>query len=402
MRAAPGPDPQGCPSREAQPRTSGATGSDARSPGGERPGRRWPRVLWQALLLGLLLGLAIHQTLKTRLPSPPPLEPQVQAREEAPPTRSPDAPKASISPSPEPAVEAPPPASPEEPAERILLEYLEARPEDRERLRNRLLEAREFLYGPNPEGLDHISFQRVLYLTFLTEELGEGDHPKQKLDPGEAVCYDYVFANPRQSAAEFLRLRMKHRFSWELFAQIGGGPASRFRTGNTPFNVFLLDHLGPLEGRRVLELGGGLGLLAWEAARRVGPNGKVYLVEVDPSLGDFVEYTKTREEYRDLAPRLEFRLAVAPEDPGTPQVDVVIMQEVHLLCNDRIEWFRQKMLPNLVRSLSPGGRLAIQEGFRPDADPEKMLEVLSAAGFRSVGVETLPNGAGFLMVVERP
>jgi hypothetical protein len=78
------------------------------------------------------------------------------------------------------------------------------------------------------------------------------------------------------------------------------------------------------------------------------------------------------------------------------------MHDVHLVCNRSLGWFRQKMLPNLVRSLNPNGRLAIQEGFRPDTDQEKILQVLTEAGFRLVTHIQLPHDPGFSMVVERP
>ena len=355
---------------------------------------------WRGLVLTLLLGFVIHQTLQALAPSPSPADL---------PGPIPPEPSSSFSPAPGPSAGDPALDSmlPETAAENILLEYLDSRPEDRTALRGRLVKARDLLEVPNPEiphpgGPMGIRFQSLLYLTFLTEELGEGEHRKKDLDPYEAVCYDYIFANPRQSAAEFIRLRQEYADRREVFPQLGGGLGTRFSGQNVPPTEALLDRLGDLEGKRVLEIGGGLGLLAWQAARRVGPTGKVYLVEIDPSLGDFVEYTRTRPGFQDLAPRLEFRMALAPEDPGVSAVDVVVMHDVHLVCNRSLGWFRQKMLPNLVRSLNPNGRLAIQEGFRADTDQEKILQVLTEAGFRLVSNTRLPYDPGFSMVVERP
>ncbi len=351
-------------------------------------------------MLALLLGVAIHQTLQALAPSPSPAEPPgpfaqgASAMSTSPPGPSTENFALGSLPS-------------ETAAENILLEYLKSRPEDRAALRGRMEEARDLLKIPNP-GIPHpgsgrgIRFQSVLYLTYLTEELGEGEHRKKDLDPYETVCYDFIFANPRQSAAEFIRQRQELGARREIFPQLGGGLGTRFSAKNVPPNEALLDRLGNLEGKRVVEVGGGLGLLAWQAARRVGPTGKVYVVEIDSSLGDFVEYTRTRPEFRALAPRLEFRMALAPDNPGVPEIDVMVMQDVHLVCNRTLGWFRQKMLPNLVHSLNPKGRLAIHEGFRADTDQEKILRVLSEAGFRLVTNTRLPYDPGFSMVVERP
>ena len=357
------------------------------SPSSERIGR--------VLVLTLLMALAIHQTMQALTPPPPPADLPYPLR---------PANRTTLNPAAGPGLGVPPPtpAPREAAAEKILLKYLESRPEDRAALRGRLVEARDLLESPNPQSPSRIRFQSVLYLTFLTEELGEGEHPKKDLDPYEAVCYDYIFANPRQSAAEFVRLRRRHVADREIFPQLGGGLTSRFSGRSFWFNEALLDRIGDLEGKRVLEVGGGMGLLAWQVTWRVGPNGKVCLVEIDSSLGDFVEYTRTRPEFQGLAPRLEFRMALAPDNPGVSAVDVVIMHDVHVVSNRALEWFRQRMLPNLVRSLNPNGRLAIQEGFRPDTDQEKILQVLTEAGFRLVTHIQLPHDPGFSMVVERP
>ncbi|MGI5842567.1 MAG: class I SAM-dependent methyltransferase [Candidatus Xenobium sp.] len=386
------PKPQPAPPEKSNP----GPGSDRNSGHPSRPPKASsPKRVCLGLVLTLLLALAAFQVPQVLRPSPSPAEPPASFRPEASETIN-------SAPAPLDQAVAPSPVFQEALAEEILLEYLEARPEDRKALKSRLLEARNVLDSPNPTGSDRINFQKVLYLTYLTEELGEGTHPKKDLNPYEEVCYGFIFENPRQTAAEFLRLRQQHSSEWELFSQLGGGPTSRFSQEIVLFNAEFLDRMGDLEGKTVLEIGGGLGLLAWQAARRVGPTGKVYLVEIDPSLGTFVEYTKTRPEFRELATRLEFRLALAPENPGVSHVDVVVMHDVHLVCNQNLDWFRQKMLPNLVRSLNPGGRLAIQEGFRPDTDQERILRVLSEAGFGLVTNVQLPYRPGFSMVVERP
>ena len=349
---------------------------------------------WRGLVLTLLLGFVIHQTLQALAPSPSPADL---------PGPIPPEPSSSFSPAPGPSAGDPALDSmlPETAAENILLEYLDSRPEDRTALRGRLVKARDLLEVPNPEiphpgGPMGIRFQSLLYLTFLTEELGEGEHRKKDLDPYEAVCYDFIFANPRQSAAEFIRLRQEYADRREVFPQLGGGLGTRFSGQNVPPNEALLDRLGDLGGRGPRE---GVGLLAWQAARRVGPTGKVYLVEIDPSLGDFVEYTRTRPEFQDLAPRLEFRIALAPEDPGVSAVDVVVMHDVHLVCNRSLGWFRQKMLPNLVRSLNPNGRRPSRKG---SGRTPTGAQVLTEAGFRLVSNTRLPYDPGFSMVVERP
>lgn len=239
------------------------------------------------------------------------------------------------------------------------------------------------------------TFLPRLYLTFL------GALPRGELNPGRQVLYGFVFEHPDRSAADWIRTRLRYPTDFalpQIYAQVGG---ANFDTERTAENEAFMALLGPLEGKRVAEVGGGLGYLAWGLAERVGDEGRVTLVDLDAGLGEFVEYTANQEGYRDLAPRLRFRPSVSPTDPGVRDQDVITMQDVHILCDPEYQAFGREQLPRLHEGLRPGGVLAVMETFRKDVDPERARARVEAAGFRVQAIHPLRNGAGFVLLATR-
>lgn len=301
--------------------------------------------------------------------------------------------------------EAPPPVaglgSPSAPdgrlreAEALLLRHLEGETVDLDRLEGLLRPLVE-----KPEGL-RLPFLPRFYLTWMGEELGRGDLRLADLNPGRRVIYGFLFHHPDRSAAEFLRGKLAQPTDYtlpELYVQVGGGGFDSKRDDeNGPF----LDLLEPLEGKTVVDLGGGLGYLAWEAARRVGPDGRVTILELDPSLAEFVAYTGRLEPYRTWAPRLRFAEVRSPTDPGVTGADVLTMQDVHALCDPEYERFGRALLPRLRDAVVPGGVVAVMETFREDVDPPRARARLEAAGLRVVKSVPLRDGEGFMMVARR-
>lgn len=99
-------------------------------------------------------------------------------------------------------------------------------------------------------------------------------------------------------------------------------------------------------GQRVVDVACGTGILAREAAARVGPEGNV--VGVDPGRG-FLAVA------RALAPAIDWRLGTAEALPCADHVfDAVVSQFGLMFFPDRAQAFRE-----MTRVLAPGGRLVV-------------------------------------------
>jgi arsenite methyltransferase len=132
------------------------------------------------------------------------------------------------------------------------------------------------------------------------------------------------------------------------------------------------------EGAKVADLGAGGGYFTFPLAEAVGPQGRVYAVDIDESMNAFV-LREARE--RELA---HVRTVLAAEDdPRLPEpVDLVFTSNTYHHLEDRAAYFRRVR----ERHLAPGGRVAIVE-FRPNvtshATKRETIEAeMAAAGFR--------------------
>ncbi len=105
-------------------------------------------------------------------------------------------------------------------------------------------------------------------------------------------------------------------------------------------------------GDRVADVGAGDGYFLPHLAQAVGPDGRVYAVDVDPDV------TETLYA-RYVAEPLPVEVVLArPEDPGLPDgsIDLVLLVNTYHHIEDRPAWLRR-----LHADLRPGGRLAILE-----------------------------------------
>jgi len=122
----------------------------------------------------------------------------------------------------------------------------------------------------------------------------------------------------------------------------------------------VLDALGVKTGAWVADLGAATGYFTVRLARRVGPSGKVYGVDIEPGL---VDYLRARAAKENL-PNVEAILA-APDDPKLPDasVDLVLVVDTWHHIDARLAY-----LDRLRRVLKPGGRVAIVD-FKPGDIP---------------------------------
>jgi arsenite methyltransferase len=101
-------------------------------------------------------------------------------------------------------------------------------------------------------------------------------------------------------------------------------------------------------GQKVADLGSGSGLFTRPISRKVGENGTVFAIDIDPELLKHIE--KTAEKPSNI------RTVLATEDdPKIPErVDlIIIIDTLHHIRN------REAYLKNLRNYLQPSGRLAI-------------------------------------------
>lgn len=149
----------------------------------------------------------------------------------------------------------------------------------------------------------------------------------------------------------------------------------------------MLEALELRPGQTICDMGCGNGFYTLELARRVGPTGRVYAVDIQPEMLRMLAELAGREGLTNIRPILGTAI-----DPRLPTAEIDLC-----LCVDVYHEFShpEAMLARIRASLAPGGRLALVE-FRGE-DPavpikplHKMTKAqirgeLEPAGFRVVG-----------------
>jgi len=132
-------------------------------------------------------------------------------------------------------------------------------------------------------------------------------------------------------------------------------------------------HLTP--GMRVADVGAGTGLFSWPLARKVGKDGVVYAVDVNPVLLGHIDRTATAEGFANVRTVL-----AAEDDPLLPeQVDLVFMCDTLHNIEDRAAY-----LDTLRRHLRPGGRIAIIDFEERGLTPKELYGWMTDADFEFV------------------
>jgi ubiquinone/menaquinone biosynthesis C-methylase UbiE len=138
-------------------------------------------------------------------------------------------------------------------------------------------------------------------------------------------------------------------------------------------------------GDRVADLGAGGGYFTFRLADAVGSQGRVYAVDVDESMTDYLS-ERAREQGRQ---NVEVILGEY-DDPKLPDgtIDLIFTSNTYHHLEDREAYFE-----NVREALAPDGRVAIidfneQEGgwfvrtFGHATSKETIVEEMSAAGYR--------------------
>jgi ubiquinone/menaquinone biosynthesis C-methylase UbiE len=104
-------------------------------------------------------------------------------------------------------------------------------------------------------------------------------------------------------------------------------------------------------GAHVADLGSGSGFFTFRLADAVGRDGKVYAVDVDPQMNEYLMKRITEEGYKNI----EVTFA-APSDPKLQEssVDLIFTCNTYHHLSERVTYFAYAK-----RYLRPGGRIAV-------------------------------------------
>jgi len=150
----------------------------------------------------------------------------------------------------------------------------------------------------------------------------------------------------------------------------------------------LLEALAVEPGQTVCDMGCGNGFYTLELARRVGPRGLVYAVDIQPEMLRMLAERAATEGLDNIRPMLG-----TPIDPRLPAAAVDMV-----LCVDVYHEFShpEEMLARIRASLKPRGRLVLAE-FRGE-DPAVPIKPLHKMTKQQMRAELEP--AGFLVAGE--
>lgn len=144
----------------------------------------------------------------------------------------------------------------------------------------------------------------------------------------------------------------------------------------------MLKNLHIKEGMSVCDLGCGNGYYTLKLASMVGPEGKVYAVDIQAEMLRLLEDRAKKENVKNIE-----LIHGLPHDPRLPEgkIDLVLLVDVyHEFSNPK------EMLATIRKSLSPKGRLVLLE-FRLE-DPKVNIKLLHKMSKRQVHKELTANG----------
>jgi len=142
----------------------------------------------------------------------------------------------------------------------------------------------------------------------------------------------------------------------------------------------VMDILGIASGKAVTDIGAGSGWFAVRAARRVGPSGTVYAVDINP---EAIRYIDRRAHSESLA-NVKTILS-KPDDPMLPKkaVDAVLLLKTYHEVADPVT-----LLEHLRPALRPGARLGVIDrngnGTDHGVDRKIVIDEAARAGYRLV------------------
>lgn len=140
----------------------------------------------------------------------------------------------------------------------------------------------------------------------------------------------------------------------------------------------VMDILGITPGKAVADIGAGSGWFTVRAARRVGPGGVVYAIDINPEAIHYIDGRAKDESLHNVRTILS-----KPDDPMLPEdaVDAVLLLKTYHEVAEPV-----RLLEHLRPALKPGARLGIidRNGNGTDHGVSKEIVIAEAAqaGYR--------------------
>lgn len=200
---------------------------------------------------------------------------------------------------------------------------------------------------------------------------------------GNAFCHAAEETRPAEARYETRRASRdgigKFYFGREISQVMGhqaAGWLERPEREEEERTDLLVEALDLKPGAIVADIGAGSGYFSWRMARKVGPTGQVYAVEIQQPMLDLLMANMRRRQVGDIV-----RPALGTvQDPKLPEasVDLILLVDVYHELD-----YPYEMTQAMVRALKPGGRLVLVEYRGEDpAVPIKPLHKMTAAQVR--------------------
>ncbi len=176
--------------------------------------------------------------------------------------------------------------------------------------------------------------------------------------------------------------RYKGRVIAPVMSASGADWLNRPEREKTEMPDRLLDALEIKPGMTVADVGAGIGYFSWRIARRVGPEGRVLAVEIQPEMLERLGVEMRKRNISNVRSILG-----TPVDPILPaqSVDLVLMVDVY-------HEFRhpEEMVAKIRKSLKQDGRMVVVE-YRGE-DPTVPIRPEHKMTVKQVLLEILPMG----------